>query len=266
MPEFAEPDSSRLADEVLAASNRVSLVDLVEKRLRAGGSSELDVADRSEALVRKVKRRLESRIQDWQLEGRDPLGRLGGPNETIWIPASTNLEHIKVWLEAITSLEGHAFEAFVTFVLRKSGHAAMLIPKMANESGIDLYGRLVPENQVGLLTAIPARFVAQVTLEHIGEDRARIFKNDYIDFVGRRGRAAPLVQDWFWEPRLPFLPVLVGGGGFSSPAMRYAHSFGCLTLEGEDVARGAAPLLDETVRGMPTAAKLTELGTRVERN
>ncbi len=265
MSESAEPDSSTLAEEVLAASNRVNLVDYVERRLRVGGSTELEVADRSEALVRKLQRRLESRIQEWWLEGRDPLGRLGGFNQTIWIPTSTNLEQLLVWSHAISSLEGHAFEAFVAFVLRKSGHAAILIPKKANESGIDLYGRLNPESQVGLLTSIPARFVAQVTLEHVGEDRARTFKNDYTDFVGGRGRAAPLVQSWYWEPRLPFLPVLVGAGGFSGPALRYAHSFGCLTLEGEDVARGAAPLLDELVHGMPTAEKLAEIGARVER-
>lgn len=258
-------DIPTLTDEVVGAASRTNLVGLVESRLRSAGHSELEIADSSEAIVKRVQHRLRGLIAGWEAEGQTPLGRLSGAGSTIWIPIGPSGPLIEAWLGALAGLPGHEFEGFVVFALRRSGHAAKLIPREGNESGIDLYARLNPERQDGLLCSVPARVAGQVTIEHVGEDRVRKFRTDVGDFVEGRGRAAPLVEEWYWQLKLPVLPVLVAVGGFSGPALSYAHRMGCVTISGRELANSLAGLLDEAMRGLPTTARLIELSREVKR-
>lgn len=215
----------------------------VELYKNIGNLNEIPAAEKAEKNIRKIKESIAKKIDSYRKEGITPPFEFGISDNVLigrsYIRPNDNpfTERFKKKFlcddsisTAIELMGETPFEYFCKYLLELYGIRKVAVTQRTRDGGIDFIGvykgpRL--NNFKGLLTYIGARVVGQAkhhNNRHSGQGPNEIekFNSQVNDLRHNRGRAYPLLPEWFKNLNFPIYPIFFANTYFTSDAKKVA--------------------------------------------
>lgn len=241
---------------------RINLSEEVVKFLQEDGMSDLEALEKSDELIKRIKRTINKKIKECKHQGITPQYLFDESNDDVLIRTDLvvsiheekDVHRILEWKDPISeflkTISWQEFEKICGLILEINDIQDCNVTRGSKDGGVDVYGWLKYHNTKRIFHDINIRVVGQGKHRSNGGEVTNADISEFVTDIDKlrkkQGFSLFVLTDEFVESPFPLIPILITNGYYRGDTINTAANYGIIIWNGEQISEDIARYFDLT--------------------